>query len=111
MRLFADENTPRAIVQWMRDAGHDVTWAPELRPAESDDIWLRQAEAEERLIVTADKDFGDMVFRDRLNTYGVLLLRLEGLPMADRVARLSAALGVKISARWSRRLAIGAHST
>ncbi len=56
----------------MRDQGHDVNWAPEIAAGECDEVWLRQAEAQERLIITADKDFGDMVFRDRLNTQGNL---------------------------------------
>ena len=64
MRLFADENTPDVIVQWLRDAGHDVTWAAELQPGETDEAWLSVAEAEGRLLITADKDFGDLVFRD-----------------------------------------------
>jgi hypothetical protein len=51
MRLFADENTPRVIVRWLRDAGHDVTWAAELQPGETDDVWLSVAEGEGRLIV------------------------------------------------------------
>lgn len=94
MHLFADESTPRVIVQWLRDAGHDVTWATELQPGETDEAWLNLAEAEGRLIVTADKDFGDLVFRDGRNTHGVLLLRLHGLAFDERIARIAAAWAV-----------------
>jgi len=94
MRLFADENMSRAVVQWFRDSGHDVTWAAELHPGEDDRAWLQLAEAEGRWIVTSDKDFGDLIFRDGLNTHGVFLLRLEGLPFDQRLARVAAAWSV-----------------
>jgi predicted nuclease of predicted toxin-antitoxin system len=94
MKLFADENIPLAIIRWLRDAGHDVASAAEVGAGEDDDVWLRRAEAEQRLLVTSDKDFGELVFRDRLNSYGVILLRLDGLSMAARVARLTAVWSV-----------------
>jgi hypothetical protein len=45
-------------------------------------------------LLTADKDFGELVFRDRLNTHGVVLLRLEQLSIEERIARLGEALSV-----------------
>ena len=78
----------------MRDWGHDVSSAADLRPGETDEEWLRLAETEDRVIVTSDKDFGELVFRDGLNTNGILLLRLEGLTMDRRLTRLAAGLSV-----------------
>lgn len=49
------------------------------------------AQREGRIILTADKDFGDLVFRDRLTTHGVVLLGLGDTLLADRVARLEQA--------------------
>jgi hypothetical protein len=40
------------------------------------------------VVLTEDKDFGELVFRDRRNTHGVILLRMESLPAASRLARL-----------------------
>ncbi len=88
MRFFADENMARAIVAWIRSAGHDVLYAAELKPGEADDVWLSRAQADNRLIVTADKDFGELVFRERLNSAGVLLLRMEDLTVQQRLVRL-----------------------
>ena len=88
MRLFADENVARALVIRLRDRGHDVLYASELQPGAADADWLSRAEAEARVILTADKDFGDLIFRDRLTSHGVVLLRLGDMPLKDRLSRL-----------------------
>lgn len=91
MKLFADENIARAIVIRLRDQGHDVLYASEVQPGTSDHDWVRRAETESRIILTADKDFGDLLFRDRLTSHGVVLLRLGEIPLKDRLARLEQA--------------------
>lgn len=91
MKLFADENVARAIVMRLRDLGHDVILASEIRPGAPDADWLGRAEVEGRMILTSDKDFGELIFRDRLSSHGVILLRLEAMPLADRLPRLEQA--------------------
>src|SRR3954468_1943636 len=88
MRLFADENVARAIVLRLRGLGHDVLYASEVQRGTADADWLTQAEAEGRLILTSDKDFGELIFRDHLTSHGVILLRLGDMALADRLARL-----------------------
>ena len=89
MKFFADENVARLIVQWLRERGHDVLYAAEVAPGRDDAVWQHQAEQSERLIVTADKDFGDLIFRDRLNSHGVVLIRMHRLSLRERLARLA----------------------
>jgi predicted nuclease of predicted toxin-antitoxin system len=89
MKFFADENVARLIVQWLRQRGHDVLYAVDAAPGRDDDVWLHQAEQSERLVVTADKDFGDLIFRDRLNSHGVVLIRMHRLCLRERLARLA----------------------
>jgi predicted nuclease of predicted toxin-antitoxin system len=88
LRILADENVPRPIVVWLRGEGHDVLYAAESRAQTSDDDLLSEAEAQGYVVLTEDKDFGSLVFRDRRNTHGVILLRMENRPAADRLARL-----------------------
>ncbi|MGH7136678.1 MAG: DUF5615 family PIN-like protein [Pirellulales bacterium] len=88
MKYLADENVAARIVVWLRGRGDDVRYAAEERPGELDSEWLRQAEVEERLLLTSDKDFGELVFRDRLNSHGVVLLRLKDLGVDQRIKRL-----------------------
>jgi predicted nuclease of predicted toxin-antitoxin system len=91
VRILADENVPRPIVVWLRGEGHDVLYAAESLAQTSDDDLLTEAEAQKYILLTEDKDFGGLVFRDRRNTHGVILLRMEDKPAADRLARLQAA--------------------
>ena len=71
-----------------RASGHDVLYAAEAAPGESDPTWVTRAEQDERVLLTADKDFGELVFRDGLSSYGVVLLRLDNLTVAEALARL-----------------------
>ncbi len=88
MKYLPDENVPRRIVTWLRARGEDVLYAAEEHAGEIDAEWLRLAEADGRFILTSDKDFGDLVFRDGLNSHGVILFRLERLSIEARLKRL-----------------------
>lgn len=88
MRILTDENVPRSVLTWLRATGHDVTSASELGIGDPDTRWLTFAESEQRLILTSDKDFGDLVFRDRLTTFGIIVLRLDDIAVPTWVTRL-----------------------
>ena len=76
MRLLADEGVDAAIVALLREDGHDVVYVAELSPGITDEAVLELANGDERVLVTADKDFGELVYRLRMVAYGVLLVRL-----------------------------------
>jgi predicted nuclease of predicted toxin-antitoxin system len=84
VRILADEGIDAAIVAALRSAGHDALYIAELSPSMSDDQVLERASSEERVLVTVDKDFGELVFRMARATFGVLLLRLPGLSSAAK---------------------------
>ena len=88
MNYLADENVARRIVEWLRQRGDNVLYASDECAGEIDAAWLREAEAERRLILTSDKDFGELIFRDGLNSHGVVLFRLERLTVDARIKRL-----------------------
>lgn len=80
MNLFADENVDRQIVEQLRFDGHEVLYVAELEPSIPDNIVFDRANERSALLLTEDKDFGEIVFRDgRLSSGGVVLLRLAGL--------------------------------
>lgn len=79
MKLYADEGIDRQIVDALRGAGFDVAYAAESDPSVADDALLAKAVAEGRLLVTSDKDFGELVFRLGKINDGVVLIRLSGL--------------------------------
>jgi predicted nuclease of predicted toxin-antitoxin system len=77
--FVADENVESAIIRRLRADGHDVIWIAESEPGATDQRVLDVAEADRRLLLTGDTDFGEIVFRQRRVSAGVVLLRLAGL--------------------------------
>lgn len=87
MRLLANENFPRAAVVELRRAGFDVTWIRESNPGITDPEVLAIAVAEDRLLITFDKDFGELAFKAHLPaTCGIILFRIRK-PSPDAVAK------------------------
>ena len=77
MRLLANENFPGLAITALRSHGHDVVWIREDSPGISDYDVLSRATAEGRILMTFDKDFGELVFRLGLNApSGVILFRI-----------------------------------
>jgi predicted nuclease of predicted toxin-antitoxin system len=77
MRVLANENIPAAVVNALVSHGHDVKWIRTAAPGASDSAILEIARRETRLIVTFDKDFGELAFRSGLPApCGIILLRI-----------------------------------
>jgi predicted nuclease of predicted toxin-antitoxin system len=79
MNFLADESVDRQIVDALREDGHAVLYVTEMDPGISDDEVLDKAEKGSAILITADKDFGELVFRQQRITKGVVLVRLAGL--------------------------------
>ena len=89
MKVVADENVDSEIVRRLRADGFDVIFIAELDPGITDEVVLAKRLDTNSLLITADKDFGGLVYRPNHRHAGVLLVRLEGLP-SDRKASLVA---------------------
>jgi predicted nuclease of predicted toxin-antitoxin system len=75
-RFLANENVPGEAVENVRLAGLDLEWVREIMQGADDDDVLARSIAEQRVLVTFDKDFDEMAFRQgKKATYGVILLR------------------------------------
>ena len=100
MRILADENFPGLSVQELRRLGHDVLWVRTAMPGARDDAILAWAQTEERLLVTLDKDFGDLAFGMRLPALcGVVLFRMK---MSDaRAAAIKIAKVLNSRSDWN----------
>ncbi len=79
MNLLADESVDRPIVAQLRQDGHNVLFVAEMEPSIADDVVLQRANDHHALLITQDKDFGELVYRRGLVHLGVILVRLEGL--------------------------------
>lgn len=79
MRILANENVPGPVITALRARGNDVAAIKETMPGAPDRAVLERARAEARLVITFDKDFGELAVRFGLAApAGVILLRLSG---------------------------------
>lgn len=77
MRGIVDECLGPIVARWLRGEGHDVISIFEVARRSVDVDILAWAVRDDRILLTADKGFGDLVFRDRHAHRGIILLRLD----------------------------------
>ena len=90
MNFLADENIDSAIVDALRSSGHAVRYVVEFNRGWKDEEVFDSANGAGELLITADKDFGEIVFRQKRITMGVLLVRLSGLSPQTKAAAVLA---------------------
>lgn len=84
MKFLADEGVGRSIVEGLRKLNFDVYYVVEKIRSLNDDVLLQIAFEENRILITRDKDFGELVFRLNKAHAGVILIRLEGYKTEER---------------------------
>ena len=92
MNFVVDESVDRQIVEQLRDDGHSLWYVAEMAPSISDDEVLGIANNESAPLITLDKDFGELVFRQNLVSFGVVLIRLAGLHADSKAKTVSIAI-------------------
>jgi predicted nuclease of predicted toxin-antitoxin system len=90
VRLVADESVDKQIVDRLPSLGHEILYIAEFDPGIDDDTVLRHSHESGALLLTSDKDFGELVFRQGRQHSGILLVRLAGIS-PDRNAEIVAA--------------------
>lgn len=95
MRFLANENVPGPVVRVLRELGHHILWAKESLPGADDRAVRSRAQADRRVTITCDTDFGELAFRSGLPaTCGVVLLRIPWTnPVADNAFVVAALTG------------------
>ncbi len=88
MRFLANENFPYDAVMALRGTGYDVAWVLTDNPGISDKDVLQRANIEGRILLTFDKDFGELAFREGLSSEcGIILFRIPKSSSAE-IARI-----------------------
>ncbi len=77
MNFLADENLGILVPKYLQDQGFNIVAIREISPGADDIDVLKLANEQDRILITLDKDFGELVFKEKLLHSGVLLLRLE----------------------------------
>ena len=88
MRFLVDECTGPAVARWLRGLAHEVLSIYEVTRGISDHEILERAYRENWIIITNDKDFAEIVFRDNLPHRGVILLRLHDERASPKIEAL-----------------------
>ena len=84
MRFLVDECTGQAVARWLRDHSHDVFSVYDQARGMADADVIAKASDESRILITNDKDFGELVFRQRTHHHGVIFLRLQDERFASK---------------------------
>ena len=75
MRFLIDESLGSRFAKFLSRDGYDVLFAGDIMRGASDEIILSFAEKENLVLIAEDKDFGELVFRQKKPTIGIILLR------------------------------------
>lgn len=97
MNFLADESVDRHIVDRLRADGHAIRFVAEMDPGISDETVLSISNDDGSTLLTADKDFGELVFRQGLLHSGVVLIRLAGTCPEDKAALVSTTIATRAS--------------
>jgi predicted nuclease of predicted toxin-antitoxin system len=88
VKFVVDECTGPKVAKWLRQEGHDaISIFDDARGADDDRV-LELAYNDSRVLVTSDKDFGELVFREKRPHHGIVLLRLIDQSAANSIAAL-----------------------
>jgi predicted nuclease of predicted toxin-antitoxin system len=85
MRFLVDECTGPSVAGWLRGEGHEVFSVFDEAQGMADVDVLTKAFTENWILITNDKDFGEMVFRERRDHHGVVFLRLDDERAANKI--------------------------
>ncbi|MHA1134942.1 MAG: DUF5615 family PIN-like protein [Candidatus Thorarchaeota archaeon] len=74
MKLLADECIEKSIIKHLKNNGFEISSIAELMPGTSDNSIIKFAKENKSVLLTADKDFGELVFRQGKLTHGIILI-------------------------------------
>lgn len=97
MKFLADESVDKPIVDYLRQNIYQVLYIAEMEPGITDNIVLKLANDNKAILLSCDKDFGELVFRQKLINYGVVLIRLSGLSPISKAEVVLSAISKYIS--------------
>jgi predicted nuclease of predicted toxin-antitoxin system len=89
MRFLVDECTGSKVAKWLSRQGYEVFSVFDRARGISDDLVLQKAFAENWLLITNDKDFGEKIYREKRSHRGVVLMRLADERFSNKIVVLS----------------------
>lgn len=87
-KFLADVSVDFRIVKSLRNDGFEVQAIVELRPSIDDDEVLKMAIDLESILLTEDKDFGELTFRLQKSNKGIILIRMSGESIENKIKKM-----------------------
>ena len=94
MNFVADESLDFPIIKALRKEGHSIYSILEDHQGAEDDTILKLAREKNCVLITTDKDFGELVYRLKNMSSGIILLRLAGLSVQEKIQILIPAIQI-----------------
>ena len=108
VRLLLNENLPGTVIRLLRERGHDVISVKESLRGERDEVILARGQADQRVMVTQDKDFAELAFARGLPAAcGVILFRLSSADPDAENRRILDVLDADLN--WAGHFAVVTH--
>lgn len=85
MKFLADVNIEKAIITELTSIGYDVKAVSEINPTMKDPEIIETACLERRILLTNDKDFGELVYNQNKNLYQVIFFRVKGNDITEKI--------------------------
>ena len=93
MKFLLDQSADFRLIPHLRQLGHDVTAiSRNYPPGLADEDVLTIAREEARVLLVADRDFGELIFHQELAHAGVIFFRLPGAALQTKIEHLNAVL-------------------
>jgi predicted nuclease of predicted toxin-antitoxin system len=88
MKFIVDECVGPSVARWLQEKDYDIVSVFDTMRGATDHMILQKAFNEKRILITSDKDFGDMIFKQKNNHCGVILLRLLDETIIAKISAL-----------------------
>ncbi|MBI4686173.1 MAG: DUF5615 family PIN-like protein [Nitrospirae bacterium] len=86
VRFIADVNVEKPIVDYLSEDGYDIKWIPNYDCEITDENLLNLANKEKRILITNDKDFGELIFLQEKLSTGIILIRIKGQKTKEKLS-------------------------
>ncbi|WP_420458155.1 DUF5615 family PIN-like protein [Neolewinella sp.] len=93
MTFLADESVDFNIVKQLREAGLEIMSIIETTPGIPDKLVLQRANELQTVLITEDKDFGELTYRLKLPNHGIVL-RMDGEPLDHKLTQIRQLIAV-----------------
>ncbi|MEW5920430.1 MAG: DUF5615 family PIN-like protein [Bacillota bacterium] len=85
LSFLADVNVEKMIIETIKEFYYDVKCVSEIKPNMLDEDVIKLANFEKRVLITNDKDFGELIYRQNLLSSGVIMFRIKGHNTREKI--------------------------